>query len=117
MPGGPTISGVLFGGNGGGTVPVCDSGSANDVVRLIQNTKANASWVQASGVQVQRVDLCPEVKVWLAAQLQGSALGNALRSAVQSDALLSASLSRTSYGPDRVFAINKRGAQLIVYVY
>ena len=98
-------------------MPSCANGSANQVAQLIRSTQVDASWARASGVKVQRVDLCPEVKVWLAAQLQGSGLGNSLRAVVQSDALLSASLSRTSYGPDRVFAINERGGQLFVYVY
>lgn len=112
----PLNPGNLANGDGNG-MPSCDGGAANGVARLIQNTQADASWARASGVQVLRVDLCPEVELWLAAELKGSALGNALRAAVQGDALLSASLSRTSYGPDRVFAINKKGSQLIVYVY
>jgi hypothetical protein len=122
-PGGANVSGEVIGagalasGGNGDAMPSCTNGSANDVARLIRDTRADASWAQASGVRVQRVDLCPEVKVWLAAQLQGSVLGNALRTAVQSDALLNASLSRTSYGAERVFAINEKGGQLVLYVY
>lgn len=117
-PGQPGQPGAIIAvGGGGGGVPACSDGSANQVVRAIRNTKLDASWLRASGVKIQRMEMCPEVKMWLAAQLKGSGLGSALRNAIQSDALVSASLSRTSYGPDRVFAVTQSGGQLHVFVY
>ncbi|MDB5614256.1 MAG: hypothetical protein JWQ22_1909 [Devosia sp.] len=96
---------------------MCDGMPVNQVTTLLQSTRFDNSWSRASGVKVQPIGVCADVKAWLAAQLNGSNLGAALRSAVQSDSLVSASLSRTKYGPDRVLAVKQSGSQLIVYVY
>ncbi|UXN75480.1 hypothetical protein N8D56_12475 [Devosia sp. A8/3-2] len=40
-----------------------------------------------------------------------------LQNAVMNDALISTSLSRASFGADRVFAVKRSGSQLTVYVY
>lgn len=113
-PGTPGFSGSVLANNGGAA---CSGQSANQISRLIRSTHVDASWTRASNVSIQRVDVCPDVKVWLASQLAGSGLGQMLQQAVSSDALISASLSRTSYGADDVFAVKHSGGQLIVYVY
>jgi hypothetical protein len=57
------------------------------------------------------------MRSWLATNLRGSAFGSSLNSAIRTDSLLSASLARSSYGVDRVFAVEKRGNRLTMFVY
>lgn len=95
----------------------CDGMPANQVTRLMNSTRFDSSWMRASGVKVQPIGVCGDVKAWLNAQLGGSNLGAALRHAVQSDPLISASLGRTNYGAEDVLAVKQSGSQLIVYVY
>jgi len=103
--------------NGGNSAPACAGTSPRQVERLIQGTQIGGSWQRASNVEIQRVDLCPEMRTWLAAALNNSGLGSSLYSAVRSDSLLSASLDRSSYDARRVFAVHQRGNQLTVFVY
>ena len=103
--------------NGGNSAPACAGTSPRHVERLIQGTQIGGSWQRASNVEIQRVDLCPEMRTWLAAALNNSGLGSSLYSAVRSDSLLSASLDRSSYDARRVFAVHQRGNQLTVFVY
>ncbi|SEQ03612.1 hypothetical protein SAMN05428969_1645 [Devosia sp. YR412] len=107
----------INGNNSRGVAAACDGMPANQVTRLLQSTRFDSSWSRASGVKVQPIAVCSDVRQWLTSQLSGSNLGAALRSAVQSDSLVNASLSRTSYGADRVLAVKQSGSQLIVYVY
>jgi hypothetical protein len=115
-------------GNGGGLpgssasntvgVPACaGSTSPREVQRLIQGTQIGGSWQRASNVQIRRVDMCPDMQTWLASALTSSGLGNSLRSAINSDSLISASISRSSYNSNRVFAVKQSGNQLTVFVY
>lgn len=110
------INGTLNTASTNGRGVVCDGMPANQVSNLLQSTRFD-SWTRASGVKVQPVAVCGDVRAWLTSQLSGSNLGAALRQAVQSDALVSASLSRTSYGADRVLAVKQSGSQLVVFVY
>lgn len=103
--------------NGGSSAPACAGASPRQVERLIQGTQIGGSWQRASNVEIQRVDLCPEMRTWLAAALNNSGLGSSLHSAVRGDSLLSASLDRSSYDASRVFAVHQRGNQLTVFVY
>lgn len=114
-PGNPVgVAGVT--GNSGAN-NACVGASANQVQALLQSTRIDASWQRASNVAIKPVTICPDVRAWLAAALRDSGIGGVLSNAVRSDALLSASLSRSSFGPDRVFAVQRTGAQLTVYVY
>lgn len=116
--GGGNGGGPIFAASQGGGVPAaCAGTSPREVERLIRGTQIGASWQQASNVQIRRVDLCPEMRSWLAAALANSGHGPSLRSAIRGDSLLSASLDRSSYGADRVFAVQQRGNQLTVFVY
>lgn len=104
-------------GNNGG-VPACSgSTSPREVQRMIQGTQIGGSWQRASNVQIRRVDMCPDMQTWLAAALTNSGLGNSLRAAISSDSLISASISRSSYNSNRVFAVKQSGNQLTVFVY
>jgi hypothetical protein len=95
----------------------CAGQSPSQLVRLVQSTRVDASWARASNVQIQRVGVCPEIRVWLQGQLNGSGLGPVLHQAVMNDALISTSLGRASFNADRVFAVKRSGSQLTVYVY
>lgn len=128
-PGNPGNGGGNGGGvgNGGvapnlsasanGNAPACAGTSPREVERLIQGTQIGGSWQRASNVEIRRVELCPEMRSWLGAALTSSGLGSSLRSAIQNDSLLSASLDRSSYNAGRVFAVHQRGNQLTVFVY
>lgn len=112
--------GVRLGGSGGGGGGFgCTGGESSDsVASLIGSTDSDASsWSSASNISVQKVQVCPEVQQLIAAQLANSNLGERLSNAVAADALISASLSRTVYDADRVFAVTRRGSKLTVYVY
>lgn len=117
--GGGNGGGPIFSASGGnGNVPACSgSTSPREVQRLIQGTQIGGSWQRASNVQIRRVDMCPDMQIWLAAALTSSGLGNSLRSAISSDSLISASISRSSYNSNRVFAVKQSGNQLTVFVY
>jgi hypothetical protein len=115
--GGPGNAPILSASNGGDLPATCAGTSPREIQKLMQRTNIGGSWQRASNVAVQRVDMCPEVQGWLAAALSSSGMGPALRSAVSNDALLSASLDRTSYSANRVFAVEQRGNQLTVFVY
>jgi hypothetical protein len=112
-------------GNGsGGGMSNAGSGGSNcvglanvELERLLGATRIDGSWSRASNVQIHPVRVCPEQRSWLAAALASTNLGAALRSAIAADALLTASLSRSSYSPDRVFAVQRNGGQLTMFVY
>ena len=96
----------------------CVGESENKLSGLIASTNVSASdWQSASNVSVQRVAICGDTQRWLQAELQNSGIGRQLESATSADALISASLSRADFSNERVFAVQKRGSSLIVYVY
>lgn len=122
-PNGPGNAGNLNsrtasgGGQSGAGVITCSGVSSQQLEQLLRSTRIDNSWRRASNVSIQRVPVCAEMRSWLAATLSQTGLGPNLHQAVVSDPLLSASLSRTSYSPDRVFAVQKSGNDLKVFVY
>lgn len=112
-PGNGGGNGFASTGSGAG----CTGISNAELERLIGSTRLDGSWNRASNVQIRPVAICPEQRSWLAAALASTNLGHGLRSAIASDALLAASLTRSSYSADRVFAVQHRGSQLTVFVY
>lgn len=117
LPGTPGTNGNARNGGSGNAGAACLGESPNSVAKLMQSTNVSAKWMQASNVSIERVDVCPDVASWIAAQMSGSGLGPVLQNAVASDALISASLSRSAYNADRVFAVRHSGSKLVVYVY
>ena len=106
------------GGGSGGASAACSGGtSVSQIARLMRSTRVDASWQRASNVEVQRVQVCPEVTAMIRSELRGSGMGQTLQSAVSADALISTSLSRTSYDASDVFAVRRSGSQLTVFVY
>lgn len=135
LPGGPGIPGVprvrllnavvngqqqvvgIGGGGGIAAAPNCGSDISGQVSSLMDGTSADSSWQSASGVQVQRVDMCPSMREWVAEQADLRGHGTILHPAVRADSLISASLSRSPYAAENVFAVRKVGGKLTIYVY
>ncbi len=124
-PGGPGGPGrpVLVGSLGGGNTFVINC-TVNNTRQLLQVAAAGKisgaeikAWMRAANVQVVPIKLCPAAKKQVAALLAKSQKINLLRRAVMSDALITASLGRTSYDANDVVAVQRKGGQLVVYVY
>lgn len=135
LPNGPGIPGVprirvlnavvngqqqvvgVGGGVGIAAAPNCGSDISGQVSSLMDGTSVDSSWQSASGVQVQRVDMCPAMREWVAEQAKLRGHGSILHPAVRADSLISASLSRSPYSAQNVFAVRKTGGKLTIYVY
>lgn len=122
-PGGPGGRPVLVGSLGGGNTFVINC-TVNNTRQLLQVAAAGKisgaevkAWMRAANVQVVPIKLCPAAKKQVAALLAKSKKINLLRRAVMSDALITASLGRTSYDAGDVVAVQRKGGQLVVYVY
>ena len=61
--------------------------------------------------------LCPAARSQVSKILNQSPKINALKGAVAADYLISASLSRTRYDANDVFAVQRNGGALTVYVF
>lgn len=107
------------GGAGGGSAGrvACAGLSSSELETLLRATRLDGSWSRASNVTIQPVRVCPPQQTWLAAALAQTGLGSGLQSAVANDQLVSASVNRSSYSADRVFAVRQNGSQLTVFVY
>lgn len=110
-------AGFAVGGFTGTPAPGCGADVSNQVSGLIDGTSVDSSWQSASGVQVQRVEMCSAMREWVSNHLREHGHASILRPAVQADSLISASLARSPYGSEHVFAVKKQGSKLIVYVY
>jgi len=124
-PGGPGGPGkpVLVGSLGGGNTFVINC-TVNNTRQLLQVAAAGKisgaeikAWMRAANVQVVPIKLCPAAKKQVAALLAKSQKINLLRRAVMADALITASLGRTRYDAGDVVAVQRKGGQLVVYVY
>jgi len=122
-PNNPNGRPVLVGSLGGGGTFVINC-TVNNTRQLLQVAAAGKisgaeikAWMRAANVQVVPIKLCPAAKKQVAALLAKSQKINLLRRAVMSDALITASLGRTSYDANDVVAVQRKGGQLVVYVY
>lgn len=124
-PGGPNSPGgpVLVGSIGGANTFLINC-TVNNTKQLLQVAAAGKisgaeikAWMRAANVQVVPIKLCPAAKKQVAALLAKSQKINLLRRAVMSDALITASLGRTRYDAGDVVAVQRKGGQLVVYVY
>jgi len=124
-PGGPGGNGGIGGGGtlvssiGGGSMGVnCSVNDGRQVLQLASQAKVNVrSWSRAANVQVVPVRLCAQARSQVAQIFNASGKIQQLQSAAAGDALISASLSRTSYDTNDVFAVQANGGRLMVYVY
>lgn len=115
--GGGSGGGGLFASAGSAASAQCAGVTPAELERLILSTRIDASWQRATNVDIRRINVCPELRPHLAAALRQTGLGNSLRSAIAGDALVAATLDRSSYGANRVFAARQSGRDLIVFVY
>lgn len=122
-PNGPGGRYVLYGsyGGGGNFVINCAVNNARQLLQVAAAGKITAqeikAWMRAANVQVVPIKLCPAAKRQVAALLAKSQKINLLRRAVMSDPLITASLGRTRYDAGDVAAVQRKGGQLVVYVY
>lgn len=114
---------VLVGSLGGGAtfMVTCAVNNAKTLLQVAANGKLTASeikaWQRAANVQIIPVELCPEAKAQIAKLFARSKKILLLQRAVTTDNLIMASLSRTRYDANDVAAVQRRGGQLVVYVY
>ena len=119
-PNNPVLVGSL--GGGGGTFTVtCAVNNAKTLLQVAANGKVTAAevkaWQRAANVQIIPVELCPQAKSQIAKLFARSKKILLLQRAVTTDNLIMASLSRTRYDAKDVAAVQRRGGQLVVYVY
>lgn len=119
-PNNPVLVGSLGGGGGIFTV-TCAVNNAKTLLQVAANGKITASevkaWQRAANVQIIPVELCPQAKSQIAKLFARSKKILLLQRAVTTDNLIMASLSRTRYDARDVAAVQRRGGQLVVYVY
>lgn len=104
---------------GGGTAGGCTGPSEAQIARFLALHKHGdvGAWRRASNVQVVPVKTCPAARGRLSAALGANGRVRAMQQAAASDALVSASLSRSHHGARNVIAVDQAGANLTVYVY
>lgn len=121
------------GGNGGnGTVRVgsldgagfgvnCSVNDGRKVLQLATKAKLTrqtiAGWQRAANVRIVPVKLCPQARAQVAKIFKASKKINMLQHAVTADTLISASLGRSRHDAGDVFAVDRQGSELTVYVY
>ena len=113
---------VLVGSLGGSNFVInCAVNNTKQLLQVASAGKISAAeikaWMRAANVQVVPIKLCPAAKKQVAQILAKSKKINLLRRAVMSDALITASLGRTRYDANDVVAVQRKGGQLVVYVY
>ncbi|WP_421759401.1 hypothetical protein [Devosia sp.] len=121
VPGGP-----IGGPNGAGAYGAagfqvaCSLQDGRRVLVLASQTSvtpgAIAAWQRSANVRIVPVKLCTATRAQVAQLLRSSEKVMMLRNAVDRDALISASLDRSSYRSSNVFAVDRSGGQLTVYV-
>lgn len=126
-PGNGNGNGV--GGNGaGGRILVgslddsvqvsCSVNDGRQVLQLASQASLNPNtWARAANVQIVPIRLCPQARAQVAQIFRASSKIQQLQGAAARDALITASLNRTSYDVDDVFAVEASGGRLTVYVY
>lgn len=137
----PGLEDLLGGGDNGGNGPGNGNGNSNTggrtlvgslgefqvncslddgrrVLQLASQASVNPrSWNSAANVQIVPIRLCPQARGQVAQIFRASGKIQQLQSAVAGDALIVASLNRTRYDINDVFAVEARGGSLTVYVY
>jgi hypothetical protein len=107
------------GGGGGGSIGAGGAnclGNSAQALALFEGTSMNG-WNRANAIEIVPVSLCPDARRQVIGALRSDARSGALQAAVSNDDLVRAALSRTSYGADRVLAVNRSGGRLTVFVF
>lgn len=114
------VGGFGGGGTGGLTAfdATCSVADGRRVLQLAAAARVDPSaWRRASNIQVIPVRLCPAARQQVASIFRSSSKVGQLQAAVSGDPLIAASLDRTRYGIGNVFAVDRSGGALTVYVY
>jgi hypothetical protein len=126
-PGGPGQPGGPGAGAGGGAAAGrladanCDLQQGRQILQIAAagqyGGSAVSSWQRATNVRIVPMRVCAATRQQLSNILSQSSKVNQLHGYVAGDALISASLSRGKYGVGNVFAVERAGPELTVYVY
>lgn len=109
---------VLVGSIDGSYQVNCSVNDGRKVLQLASQAKVNpGSWQRAANVQVIPIKLCPAARNQVAQIFNASGKIMQLQRAAAGDMLITASLSRTRYDVNDVFAVQASGGRLVVYVY
>ena len=111
-------TGVVNGarGNSAATGGRCSGHDPAAAIDVFESTNFSG-WQRASSIEIVPLQLCAEDRSQVAQVLSNARTYGQLQAAVQSDALINAALSRSSYGTDRVLGVDRSGSRLTVYVY
>lgn len=114
-----SLGGGAGGGGGFGFDANCSVAQGRTVLEIAAEADdvRTSSWRRAANVQVIPVRLCQSARAQVSSILDGSPSILALRGAAASDSLITASLARTRYDIEDIFAVRQAGGQLTVYVY
>lgn len=119
-PGGAGGSGTVRVGSLGDFTVNCSVAQGRQALELAAKTKFSrssvADWQRATGVQIVPVKLCPAARMQVVQIFNASGKIQSLHQAVSGDMLIMASLQRAGRDADDVFAVQRKGSQLIVYV-
>lgn len=106
---------------GDGLTTDCSLSEGRQVLQLAASSEVSttviAGWQRAANVRIVPVRLCPAARAQVSQILRQSPKINALQGAAAADFLISASLSRTNYDANDVFAVQRAGGGLTVYVF
>lgn len=126
-PGAPGGNGGLGGlggsgyaalGNGGVTCSLSEGRQVLQVAASVAVTQsAISAWKRAANVRIVPVVLCASARAQVARVLGSSGKIRVLQNAVAADVLLSAALNRTRYDAGDVYAVERNGSQITVYVF
>lgn len=114
-----TLNGQLASAGGGGLS--CSLGDGRQVLAMASDgtvgRNAVSGWQRASNVQIRPMRMCPDADRQVHRVLDASDKMILLHSLVARDPLIMASLQRTRFDQDDVFAVERRGNMLLVYVF
>jgi hypothetical protein len=109
---------VLVGSVDGSFQVNCSVNDGRKVLQLASQAKLNpGAWQRAANVRVVPVRLCAQARAQVAQIFNASGKIQQLQRAAAGDMLITASLNRTRYDVDDVFAVQASGGNLVVYVY
>lgn len=106
---------------GGAFVVTCSVNDGRKVLQLASKAKLTrqviAGWQRAANVRIVPVKLCPQARAQVAKIFAASKKIKLLQHAVTADTLIAASLDRSRHDAGDVFAVDRQGSELTVYVY
>lgn len=112
---------VLVASLGLATEPHCSIDNGRQVLQIAADRNYTRSivnsWKRIANVTVVPVRLCAETRRQISSIFKRSNKMTALQATVADDAFLAAALDRAGYDVGNVFAVDKKGNQLTIYVF